>query len=62
VGATSYLVARESAAAPFFVATKVITPPPDNDGRLALPRAVREVLRVSPDDDGAVDLAILPLT
>ncbi len=61
-GATTYLVARESTAAPFFVATKVIAPPPDNDGRLALPRAVREVLRVSPDDDGAVELAILPLT
>ena len=50
----SYLVARESAAAPYFLATKVDAPPPDKDGRLALPRAVREVLRVSPGDEVAV--------
>lgn len=52
----SYLVARESAAAPYFLATKVDAPPPDKDGRLALPRGVREVLQVSPGDE----LAVLP--
>ena len=52
-----YLVVRESMAHPFFLATKVIAPPPGNDGRLALPLGVREVLRVSPGDE----LAILPL-
>ncbi len=54
---TAFLVAREAAAAPFFVATKVVAPPPDKDGRLALPRAVREALRAAPGDE----LALLPL-
>src|SRR6266700_3427844 len=53
-GARGYLVAREAAAAPFFLATKVVAPPPDNDGRLALPRGVREGLRVSPGDELAI--------
>jgi arginine N-succinyltransferase len=52
----AYLVARESASAPFFLATKVIAPPPGKDGRLALPRGVREGLRVSLGDE----VAILP--
>ncbi|HET6147210.1 MAG TPA: arginine N-succinyltransferase [Polyangia bacterium] len=52
----SYLVARESSSAPYFLAMKLDTPPPDNDGRLALPRGVREVLRASLGDD----LALLP--
>lgn len=56
-GASACLVARESAVAPFFVATKVVAPPPDKDGRLALPRAVRETLQVAPGDE----LALLPL-
>jgi arginine N-succinyltransferase len=53
-----FLVARESATAPFFVATKVAVPPPDNDGRLALPHGVRGVLQASPGDE----LAILSTT
>jgi len=53
----SYLVARESASVPTFVATKVDAPPPDNDGRLALPRGVREALGASPDDQ----VALLPV-
>jgi arginine N-succinyltransferase len=56
-GGSAFLVARESAGAPFFVATKVVAQPPDKDGRLALPRAVREALAVDPGDE----LAILPL-
>jgi len=44
-------------AAPFFLATKVVTTPPGNDGRLALPRGVREGLRVSTGDE----VAILPV-
>jgi len=56
-GGSAFLVARESAAAPFFVATKVVAPPPDKDGRLALPRAAREVIKVAPGDE----LVVLPL-
>jgi arginine N-succinyltransferase len=56
-GGSAFLVARESASAPFFVATKVLAPRPDNDGRLALPPDAREVLKATPGDE----LAILPL-
>jgi arginine N-succinyltransferase len=56
-GGSAFLVARESASAPFFVATKVLAPRPDKDGRLALPHDVREALKASPGDE----LAILPL-
>jgi arginine N-succinyltransferase len=52
-----YLVAREGTAPPFFMATKVIAPPPGIDGRLLLPRGVRESMGVGPGDE----LAILPL-
>jgi arginine N-succinyltransferase len=53
----AHLIARESATRPFFVALKVVAPPPDNDGRLALPRGVREALGVVPGDE----VAILPI-
>jgi arginine N-succinyltransferase len=56
-GGSAFLVARESASAPYFVATKVLAPRPDNDGRLALPADAREVLKATPGDE----LAILPL-
>ena len=52
-----YLVAREAAAPPFFLATKVVAPPPGKDGSLTLPHVVREALRVVPGDE----VAILPL-
>jgi arginine N-succinyltransferase len=56
-GGSAFLVARESARAPFFIATKVLAPPPDNDGRLALPSVAREALNAAPGDE----LATLPL-
>jgi hypothetical protein len=51
------LVAREGAAPPFFLAARVIAPPPGIDGRLALAPDVRQALRVSPGDE----VAILPM-
>jgi arginine N-succinyltransferase len=53
-----YLVAREAAGGhPWFAATKVVALPPGNDGTLALPRDVRDGLRLSPGDE----VALLPL-
>ena len=55
--ARAFLVARESTARPFFTAAKVVAPPPGNDGRLALPRAVREAIGVLAGDE----VALLPI-
>jgi arginine N-succinyltransferase len=56
-GGRSFLVAREVSARPFFLAAKVIAPPPGIDGTLALPRAAREGLQLSPGDE----VALLPI-
>jgi arginine N-succinyltransferase len=56
-GSRGFLLAREAAEAPFFVAVKVVAPAPAKDGTLALPRTARERLRLSPGDE----IALLPI-
>ncbi|HVR64467.1 MAG TPA: arginine N-succinyltransferase [Polyangia bacterium] len=50
------LVAREGPGEPRFLAVKTATPPPANDGTLALPADARRALRLVPGDE----LAFLP--